>query len=207
MGRPKRHELLKDICVTLGVVLERYLPGFLDGKKIEIVNEPPSEEVLAKTLRKKKSILVSVCPIDAKRSTRVQSQNQPIVHEEDEEGNLVEYRCGPPTYIESRFLVTPWVSGALEAQVVLGAIMQHFNSYSEVLEEDIQGDSIQLDDKPAFEQDLEFTVAELIKLWDAFKVPYRPSLVYRVTVRMESIRRTAIRRVRERRNVYRKLEG
>jgi len=31
--------------------------------------------------------------------------------------------------------------------------------------------------------------------------------VYRVTVRMESIRRTAIRRVRERRNVYRKLEG
>jgi len=207
MGRAKRHELLKDICVTLGFVLERYLPAFLEGKKIEVVNEPPDEESLAKALRKKKSILVSVCPIDAKRSTRLQSQSQPIVHEEDDDGNLVEYRCGPPTFVEARFLVTPWVAGALDAQVVLGSIMQHFNSYSEVLEEDIQGDSIHLDDKPAFEQDTEFTVGELIKLWEAFKLPYRPSLVYRVTVRMESIRRTAIRRVRERRNVYRKLEG
>lgn len=207
MGRAKRHELLKDVCVTLGFVLARYLPKYLDGTKVEIVHDPPDEETLAKALKKKKSLLISVCPIDAKPSSRVQTSNQPIVHEEDDDGNLVEYRCGSPTFIEARFLVTPWTTGSLEAQVVLGTIMQHLNSYPEVLEEDIQGESVHIDDKPAFEQDTDFTVDEAIRLWGAFQRPFRPSLVYRVTVRMESVFRTAIRRVQERRNVYRKLEG
>jgi hypothetical protein len=202
-----RHELLKDACQTLGHLIEKHAPRYLEGAKVEVVYDPPDEEMLAKAAKKKGTVLFSLLLIDCARSTAIQSTNQPIVHEEDEEGNLVEYRCGPPTYMLIRFLVTPWVSAALEGQTALGAIMQHFNSYPEAAEEDIQGESIHAEDRVNFDLDSSFTLNEVMKLWEAFKRPYRPSLVYKVTLRMDSVKRTAIRRVREKVNLYRKLEG
>ena len=82
----------------------------------------------ARAAKKKKLALVSVVLIDVKESTAIQSVNQPIVHEEDDDGNLVEVRLGSPTYLEIRLLVTPWLSSRLDGATVLGAIKQYLGS-------------------------------------------------------------------------------
>lgn len=203
-----RHELLKDACLTLGHVIQTYVPKYLDGVNIEIAYDPPDDDLLATVAKKKKkTIVISVLLIDATKSSAMQSANQPVVHEEDEDGNLVEYRCGPPTYLQMRFMVTPWLPSALDGHSALGAIMQHFNSYPEAAEEDIQGESIHQEDRPAFDLDTSFHTPDQIRMWEAFARPFRPSLIYKVTLRMDSVKRMAIRRVREKVNLYRKLEG
>lgn len=209
MAKAKGHELFKDACLTLGHLIETRVPRYLGGDKLEVVYDPPEEDALQKALKKKKTVLVSVVFLDAKKSSQYQTTNQPIVHEEDEEGNLVEYRCGPPTVMEIRALVTPWVQSSLDGATVLGAISKHFASFSEAGEDEVRGESMSAEDRPAFDEDTTVPLDERIKLWGAMMPgrPFRPCLIYKCNLKMDSAKRTAIRRVREKVNLYRKLEG
>lgn len=205
MSKRKQHELIKDACLTLGGVIEKRVPPYLDGRALEVVYDPPEDARLQKA-KKAGTVLVSVLQIDATRSKR-QSTNQPVITDEDEEGNLVEYRLGAPTFVQIRFLVTPWLESSLDGQVVSGAILQHFNSFPETDEKDIVGSSIHPDDRPVYDLDESMELDDIIRLWEAMGKPYRSSLVYTTSLKMDSVKRTAIRRVREKVNLYRKLEG
>ena len=46
-----------------------------------------------------------------------------------------------------------------------------------------------------------------MKLWQVMGYPYKPSVVYGVNLRMDSMRKTLVRRVKERVLDFKKLEG
>ncbi|GIW72542.1 MAG: hypothetical protein KatS3mg102_2084 [Planctomycetota bacterium] len=203
--REQNHQILQDISNTLAHLLRTYVPARLPKKKLEVVFALPDEAALGKV--KKDTVLVSAVLIDVIRSRAVQSVNQPIVREEEEDGAVVEYRLGAPTFIEPRYLVTPWEADPLENQIVLGAIMQYFFSYPVIAPEDVQGNAVVAGDRPVVELDGELGLQQVLELFRAYERPYRPSLVYRLRVKMESIHRVAVRRVTEKVNIYRKVEA
>lgn len=203
MPKGRQHELIRDACLTVGHVVQSYVPRYVDDVKIEVVYDPPSEDAVQKL---KDKVLVTVLWIDTKRSTMIQTTKTPLVHDEDEEGNIVEYRLGPPTYLTMRFLITAWSSSNLVAQTVTGAIMQHVNSYPELSDEDVQGESIYVEDKP-FIAESDLGLQDQMRFWDGLQRPFRPSLAVKMDLRMDSVHRVAVRRVREKINLYRKVEG
>jgi hypothetical protein len=209
MSAGKQHELVRDACLTIGHIIKTRLPEYLGERPVTVIYDAPSDEDLSRA-KEASAFLLSIVWLDSGLSTSVQSTHQPIVHEEDDKGNIVEYRCGPPSFVRSRYMVTPWTDGSLDAQVLTGGIMGHFLSFPEISDDDIQGRSIRPDDKPSISIDEGVDLEKQIQLWDLWSATgqtYRPSLVLVTTLRMDSLRRTAIRRVREKVNIFRKVEG
>jgi hypothetical protein len=206
MGRNNQHEVVRDTSLTLAHILKTNLPAHLDNKPVDVVFDLPDEKTVD-AAQKAGKLLLSVFLIDAQRSRDFQTNEQPVIREEDEEGNVVEFRLAPPTAIRPRYLITPWTKESLEGQVVQGLIMQLFFDHSNFLEEDLQGDSIAVDDRCAINLDESMKMDELLHVWQAMQRPFRPSLVYTVSAKLESGKRIAIRRVKERVLGYKKLEG
>ncbi|MHC4389983.1 MAG: Pvc16 family protein [Planctomycetota bacterium] len=208
-----QHHLIRDVCQSVGRVIEERVAPLLakeDGLDIECVFDCPEEDDSKKgksASKSKKKLPVSILLVDTKRSESMQSTHEPVVREEDEDGNLIEYRCGPPTFMTLRLIVTPWGDANLENQAVLGAIMQHFVSFSQLPEECLVGEALNPEDNPFVELDDKIGVFEQMQLWESLGRKYRASLNYRIDVRLSSLRRVALRRVTEKVNQYRKLEG
>ncbi len=109
--------------------------------------------------------------------------------------------------IGNRYLGTAWAPSMLEAQVATGAVLQYFFSYPEVQDDQVQGTSIHPEARPTVSVDDTVRFPEQVALWAALGHAYRPSVVYTMNLRLDSIHRVAIRRVREKINVFRKVEG
>jgi hypothetical protein len=205
MANDKQHEVVRDATLTFGHILKTYLPPRLGGRAVEVVYEAPDQKTVDEVAAQGK-ILLSMILIDTLRSTGGQTMEQPIVREEDDEGNLVEYRLGPPTYISPRYLVTCWAKDPLESQAIQGLVMQLLFDRPQFLPEDVQGVSIHGEERCPIDLDEQFKVEDQIKLWQALGKTFRPSLVYSLRVRMESAKRVAIRRVKERILDYKKVQ-
>ncbi len=200
-----QHNVLMDLTQTLGHVLKTHLPDQLGKVPIDVCYELPDSAALEKL--KKGQLKLSVVLVDATRNRSVQSAERPIVREEDEDGGLTEYRTGAPTHVFARYLVTPWAKDPLDAQVALGAIMQHFFSFPIVDEQDYQGVSLLRAGQLAVELDPEAGMPVVMGLFQGYGRPYQASLIFRVDLVMESIFRVPVRRVTEKVNIYRKVES
>ncbi len=206
MGQERQHEVVRDATLTFAHILKTYLPPRLDGKKVDVRFEPPTDEEVEKAAKDGR-IILTVILMNVTRAQGRQVMDEPVVREEDEEGNIVEYRLGIPTYISPRYMITPWVKDPLEAQVVYGVIMQHFFDHPEFLPQDIQGVSIHGEDRCPINFDDKFNLDEQLKIWQALMRPYRASLVYTTSLRLDSVKKTLVRRVKERILDYKKLQG
>ncbi|MFC1705832.1 Pvc16 family protein [Planctomycetota bacterium] len=201
--------LVRDACLTVGNIIERELPGYVEGRPVTVVFDPPTDEQLEEAY-KEGGIVVSVVWLDSSLSKAFQSTAMPIVHEEDEDGNICEFRTGAPQYVRSRFMITAWTKSSLDAQVATGSIMAHFLSFPNIEEEYIKGDSIRIQDTPSLDLE-DVDMDGQMRLWELWNAgdsrTYRPSLVVITTLRMDSMKRKMVRRVREKINVFRKVEG
>ena len=206
--RERQHEVVRDATLTFAHILKQQLPPFLDEKQrvIECVFEIPDSKKVEKAHSEGK-VLLSVILIDVNRSTIAQTSEQPIVREEDEQGNIVEYKMGSPTFIMPRYLVTPWTGDPLHDQVLVGLILKVFFARSQFQPEDIQGDSIYGESGPLVMLIEQFNLERQMKFWQVLGHPYRPSLVYGVNLLMESMTKSIVRRVKERVLDFKKLEG
>jgi hypothetical protein len=192
--------------LTFAHILKTHLPPRLDGKPVEVYYAPPSQEQLEKAWNEGR-IPISVILLEVSRAAGRQIMEEPTVREEDEEGNIVEYRLGIPTYIAPRYLITPWCKDPLEDQVVHGAILQLFFDRPNFMPEDIQGIAIHGEERNEIYFNEQFNVDEQVRIWQMLQRPYRASVVYSTTVRMDSVKKTLIRRVKERILDYKKLQG
>lgn len=207
--RPERQqEVVRDASLTFAAILKNQIPPNLEKKQaVEVVFDVPDVKKVEKA-RGEGKVLVSVILIDVSRSTLHQTTEQPIVRDEDPEtGEIIEYKQGPPTFIMPRYLFTPWTGDALHDQLIMGLIMRIFFSRNEFLPEDIQGKSIHTDASPMIVLVEQFNIEKQMRLWQAMGHPYRPSVVYGVNLRIDSMIRVMVRRVRERILDFKKLEG
>ncbi|HVY61345.1 MAG TPA: Pvc16 family protein [Planctomycetota bacterium] len=205
--RERQHEVVRDATLTFAHILKTQLPGRLDGKPpVVCVFEVPDKQTQEKA-KAEGQVLLSVILVDVGRSQIAQTSEQPIIREEDEQGNIVEYKCGTPTYIMPRYLVTPWSGDPLQDQVVLGLIMQVFFARQQFRPEDIQGSSIFGEQGPMVMLYEAFNLERQMKLWQVMGHAYRPSVVYGVNLVMESMQKQVVRRVKERILDFKKLEG
>jgi len=206
--RERQHEVVRDATLTFAHILKSQLPPHLDDKRsvVECVFEVPDAKRIQKAHADGK-VLLSVILIDVNRSTITQTSQEPIVREEDEHGNIVEYKMGAPTFVMPRYLVTPWSGDPLDDQVLIGLIMKVFFARSQFQPEDIQGDSISGDAGPLVMLVEQFNLERQMKFWQVLNQPYRASLVYGVNLLMESMQKSIVRRVKERVLDFKKLEG
>jgi hypothetical protein len=206
--RERQHEVIRDATLTFAHILQTQLPPLLDNKrtKVECVFEVPDAKRI-EAARTAGHILMSVVLIDVNRSTIAQTTEQPIVREEDEDGNIVEYKMGAPTFIMPRYLVTPWSGDPLQDQVVIGLILKVFFTRSEFRPEDIQGQSIFGETGPMVMLVEQFNLERQMKFWQVLGHPFRTSLVYGVNLCLESMQKSIVRRVKERVLDFKKLEG
>ncbi len=203
MGREKSHEVIRDATLTFAHILQKGLESRL-GKEVEVVFDPPSEAKLKEAGPKK--ALVSLLWVDTGKAN-IQTAHEPIVREEDEQGNLVEWQLGNPTYVSPRYLVTPWTGNMLDDQVLTGMILQLLGDHCHFEPEDIQGDAIYGEERPPIAFEEKFKVEDQRKVWEAFGRPYRASLCYSVALRLDSTKRKLVRRVKERIIDFKKFEG
>lgn len=203
----RQHEVVRDTSLTFAHILKVQLPPQLEKKnQIEIIFEVPDTKRIDRA-RSENKVLLSLILIDVGRSTLQQSTDTPIVREETDTGEIVEYKLGPPTFIEPRYMFTPWTTDPLFDQVVIGLLMKLFFTRTTFLPEDVQGQSITGEAKPMVRLVESFGLEKQMKLWQVMGHPYRPSLVYGVTLRVDSMQRSMVRRVKERVLDFKKLEG
>jgi hypothetical protein len=205
MARDKQHDVVRDATLTFANILKRHISPKLE-KPIEVVFEFPDEKVVEKA-EKDGSVLISVVLVDTTRETGRQNMEEPVIREEDENGDIVEYKLGIPTYVKPRYLFTPWNKDPLFCQSVTGVLLQYFFDNPSVAPEDIAGDSLDGNERPPITFEEKFKVEEQLRLWQAMARPFRPSLVYTMAVRLDSTKRNVLRRVKERILDYRKLQG
>jgi len=205
--RERQHEVVRDATLTFAHILKTQLSGHLEKTPtVECVFEVPDQKTQdkAKTAGR---ILLSVILVDVNRSQIAQTTEQPIIREEDDQGNVVEYKCGTPTFIMPRYMITPWTGDPLQDQVVMGLIMKVFFARDQFQPEDIQGSSIFGEVGPMVILQESFNLERQMALWNTMQHPYRSSLIYGVNLVMESMHKTFIRRVKERVLDFKKLEG
>jgi hypothetical protein len=203
--RENQHEIVRDCTLTLGHILKTRLAKMLEGHKLDVSFELPDEETLAKV--GKKEWLISLVHVDTLRSQVFQSAKEPVTREEDEEGNIVEFRLGTPTYIQPRYLLTPWTGSTLDDQLLTGLVMQCFFDHVCIEPEEVQGGSIQSDEKPSIILEEKFKIDDQFTWWAAQGRRYKPSLMYSVNLRLDSIKKVVIKRVKERVMDFRKMES
>ncbi len=208
MGYERQHEVVRDASLTFGHILKTNLPPRLAGKPVDCVYAPPDDAAIDAAAKDGK-VLLSVLLFETPRSSNIQLAEEPIVREEDADGNIVEFKLGAPTMISPRYMITPCVKDPLEAQVVLGLIMQLFFDHPSFLPDDIQGESIHGEDHCPIHFDDRFRVNDQMALWQGLAPgkAFRASLVYSVDVRLDSARKKGVRRVMERILDYKKLQG
>jgi len=203
----RQHEVVRDSSLTFAHILKVQLPPELEQKnQIDVVFDVPDVKKIEQS-KGEGRVLVSVILIDVSRSSVQQTTDQPIVREETETGEIVEYKMGPPTFVMPRYMFTPWTTDALFDQVILGLVMKVFFTRTTFMPEDIQGRSIYGEQKPMVMLVESFGLEKQMKLWQVMGHPYRPSVVYGVNVRMDSMQKTIVRRVKERVLDFKKLEG
>jgi hypothetical protein len=199
--------VVRDASLTLAHLHNTQLPAHLEkNPPVVCVFEVPDKKTQEKAAAAGQ-ILLSVILVDVGRSQISQTSEQPIIREEDEQGNIVEYKCGTPTFIMPRYLVTPWTGDPLQDQVVIGLIMKVFFARQQFRPEDIQGSSIMGEQGPMIMLYEAFNLERQMKLWQVMGHPYRSSLVYGVNLVLESMTKQVVRRVKERILDFKKLEG
>lgn len=206
MGHGNEHEVVRDATLTLAHILKTHLSPRLGNKPVEVVFDMPDEKAIDAAAKAGKCVL-SLYHMDTVRATHVQINEAPVVRDEDDDGNIVEYRLGIPTFVKPRYLITAWSKDPLEAQVVQGLIIQLFFDHTSFLQDDIQGESIHVDDPCPITYEDSVKLEDLLNIWQALQRPFRSSLVYSVAVKLASARRVAIRRVQERILDYKKVDG
>jgi len=207
MRHERQHEVVRDASLSLATVLKNILPERLEKKQpVEVIFDIPDAKRIDK-MRSEGKILISVIFLTIGRSTLAHSSEQPIIREEDENGEILEYKLGVPTFLMATYLFTPWTGDPLQDQVVVGAIMRIFAERMRFQEEDLQGESIDIEQSPRIDLIESFTVDKQMQLWRAWGQPYRAGVVYGVSLRMDSTSKTFVRRVKERVLDFKKLEG
>ncbi|MGH7296109.1 MAG: Pvc16 family protein, partial [Polyangiaceae bacterium] len=181
MGYERQHEVVRDCTLTFAHILRTYLPPRLDQKPVECIFDLPDPAQIDAVAAEGK-VLVSIVLIETLRSSH-QKIEEPIVREEDTEGNIVEFRLGSPTMICPRYMITACCKDQLESQVVQGLIMQLFFDHPEFLPDDVQGESIHGEERAPIHFDDKFRYQDQIAVWQGFGKPFRASLMYSVEVR------------------------
>ena len=139
-------------------------------------------------------------------STEHQVQINPIVRERSSEGRIIEYQQGRPLFLTLRFLYTVFAQDLAVEQVLMAIGMRAFHDFPKVNEENAVGSSIHVEDEPDLRWDPDFTLETQKLVWSTIGLPYRPAVGYKIDVRLDSSRKTLVRRVRERIIDFTRLE-
>lgn len=210
MGSSERqHEVVRDASLTFAHILKTRIPPELENRKqqVEIFFEVPDPKRLDK-VRSEGKIPISLILIEIIKSTHQQTTEQPIVREEDPNtGEITEFKMGSPTYMMPRYMITSWCTDPLVDQVVIGLVMKVFFTHQSFRQEDIQGQSISPDSNPIIFWVESITLEKQMRFWQVMGHPLRASVCYAVNVRLDSMVKTFVRRVKERVLDFKKLEG
>jgi hypothetical protein len=207
MQNDKGHLVVRDATLTFAHILKTYVPPLLEQTRpVDVMFELPDEKTLAKAKQEGRAILSCIL-IDVNKSSIVQTTQTPIVREEDEDGNVVELRMGPPHFVMPRYLITPWSGNPLVDQELIGLTIRIMVNRASFQPEDIQGSSIPGESKPMLLVVDTFDLNKQLQLWEQLGAKYRPSVICAVNLRMESLTRNVMRRVKERILDYKKIEG
>lgn len=108
----------------------------------------------------------------------------------------------PPMYLELYYMLTAYSMSdtkfrAAEEQRILGRAMQLFHDHPTILLDSMTFGTASVEDSVRIEM-ISMDAAEKMKLWSFPNVPYRLSLLYKVSpVPMDSTRSVPVKRVRE----------
>jgi hypothetical protein len=213
MRLDQQHLVVRDASLTIAHILKREIPPRLENHaEVETFFEVPSKETphvleQIEAARKAGKVPITIALIDIPRSTQQQVSEFPVIREEDADGNIVEYKCNPPTYISPRYMLSVWTGEPLQDQVVHGILLNLFFQRGAFLPEDIRGNVIRTEPTPTITLDEKFDLQRQFQLWERLGHNYRPSMIYRVELRMDSYTKTAVRRVKERVLDFKKVEG
>lgn len=136
---------------------------------------------------------------------RVTDRGQDRQQERSADGS--EFFRAPPLLLISRYLLTAWAA-PLADQELLGLAMRVLFDHP-VLEPDGAGDedAVHWDDRPGIELSAKFTLDEGQRVAAGLGMPLRASARYDVHFRLDSERKTPIKRVKDRIVDYKKLDG
>jgi hypothetical protein len=142
------------------------------------------------------SITVIHCSLDEVRAS--------LDREYERVGDEERFRAGSLN-VKSRFFVSAWADPPADLDL-LGAVLRTFHDHTELQLESWEDTGFVYDEAPQIKPS-PMTLAEHKLLADGYGMPLAPSICYTIEYRIQSVRTTTIKRVRERVIDIRKIDG
>lgn len=121
-----------------------------------------------------------------------------------------EYFRAPPLVLSARYLITAWAPPPDDQELLAASIrVMHDHAALEPAAEEPgpDEDAVHWEDHPTIDLATRFSIDEARLVFEGLGVPFRQSIRYDVTFRLDSERKTNIKRVKERIVDYKKLDG
>ena len=118
----------------------------------------------------------------------------------------------PPLLMVARYLVTAWAPAPEDQELLAAAIRVLYDTVelkptSEEPEGDKNEDAVHWEDHPTLDLAQRFSLDEARITCESLGIPLRPSVRYDVNFRLDSERKTVVKRVKERIVDYKKLDA
>jgi hypothetical protein len=118
-----------------------------------------------------------------------------------------EYFRMAPLLLIARYVVTAWAPAPEDQELLALAIRILYDSPILTADGEGEEDCIHYEDKPGVELMGKFTLEEARTICEAYGMPLRPCARYDIPFRLDSERKTPIKRVKERIIDYKKVDG
>jgi hypothetical protein len=117
-----------------------------------------------------------------------------LVSETNEAGDIIEYERQPTMLFWLYYLLSSWGKTPQEEQVLLGLAMRVLHDYPRLLEDNFQGDSLAKGEELQIRvvDESEFGYDETMAFWRSLGEPVRPSVLYKVAARLQSVRQLRV---------------
>jgi hypothetical protein len=193
-GKPTQHRVLRQITKAIAALLERGVAECL-GKPIPVRFEF-QEPARGKADPHLTLINYWIERAGDRLSDRVLCKT--------EGGD--EYFRAPPLLMVARYCVTAWAP-VPDDQELLAAALRVVYDNGELEQTGTDDDAIHFEDKPTLDLSTRFSIDEHRFVCESFGMPFRPAIRLDVNFKLDSERKTPIKRVKERVVDYRKMDG
>lgn len=193
---PSQHRVLRQVTESFGRHLERSLAeiGFKGLRVFFDYQDPATHKKLGAHLT---AINYWI--------ERVSNRNPDRQHCQPPSGQ--EYFREAPLVLVARYALTAWAPAPEDQELLLAAMRILHDAPDLTPTKEGEEDAIHWEDHPLIELSTRFSLDEARLVAEAQGMPLRPTVRYDITVRLDSERKTPIKRVKERIVDYKKLDG
>jgi hypothetical protein len=142
--------------------------------------------------------LVYVCLSEVEENAPARRMEKTLVASVEQDGDLHEYYRFPSLPLFLRFVVTCAGRTTEEEHRILGQVLRIIHDHPVLQGEVVKGDSVPPDEKIHLAVRSLGCIEKQSRFWQAVGQRFRPSVVCQVTVNVDSERRDAVVRVKER---------